>query len=155
MKTNRRQFIQITGLAIGGLATEGVISGLPALAQSFEFIPPGEQTFLPINGIFADPSSILDKGVHLRWSLPPSKGIPDLINIFRRRSKGNSGSIKINPANSGLAQLPSLYRNLTFDGSTTYFSLTRQFKLEVQQVLMPQRILHEACDSQEIFLVYG
>jgi prevent-host-death family protein len=33
--------------------------------------------------------------------------------------------------------------------------LTRQFKLEVQQVLMLQRILHEACDSQEIFLVYG
>jgi len=31
----------------------------------------------------------------------------------------------------------------------------RQFKSEVQQVLMPQRILHEACDSQEIFLVYG
>ena len=31
----------------------------------------------------------------------------------------------------------------------------RQFKSEVQQVLMPQRILHEECDSQEIFLVYG
>jgi len=31
----------------------------------------------------------------------------------------------------------------------------RQFKFEVQQVLMPQRILHEACDSQEIFLVDG
>jgi hypothetical protein len=34
-------------------------------------------------------------------------------------------------------------------------TLKRQFKSEVQQVLMPQRILHEACDSQEIFLVYG
>ena len=31
----------------------------------------------------------------------------------------------------------------------------RQFKSEAQQVLMPQRILHEVCDSQEIFLVYG
>lgn len=33
--------------------------------------------------------------------------------------------------------------------------LLRQFKSEAQQVLMPQRILHEVCDSQEIFLVYG
>jgi hypothetical protein len=32
---------------------------------------------------------------------------------------------------------------------------SRQFKFEVQHVLMPQRILHEACDSQEIFLVDG
>jgi len=119
MKTSRRQFIKLTGLATGG-----VISGLPSLAQFFEFIPPGEQTFLPINGIFANPASILDNGVHLRWSLPPSKGIPDIINIFRRKSQGNAGSIRINPANSNLVQLPLQYRDLTFEGSTSSFSLT-------------------------------
>jgi len=42
-----------------------------------------------------------------------------------------------------------------FFGEQKSTQMIRQFKLEVQQVLMPQRILHEACDSQEIFLVYG
>ena len=36
-----------------------------------------------------------------------------------------------------------------------YKILIRQFKFEVQQALMPQRILREEYDSQEIFLVYG
>jgi len=34
-------------------------------------------------------------------------------------------------------------------------SKERQFKSEVQQVLVPQRILHEEYDSQEISSVYG
>ena len=40
-----------------------------------------------------------------------------------------------------------------FFGEQKSTQMIRQFKLEVQQVLMPQRILHEECDSQEIFLV--
>ena len=119
MKSTRRQFIKVTGLATGG-----IVSGLPSLAQFFDFIPSAEQTFIPVTGIFANPSSILDKGVHLRWSLPPSKGIPDLIKIFRRKSDGSSGVIKLNPADSNQAQLPSSYRALTFDGSRNSFSLT-------------------------------
>ena len=119
MKSTRRQFIKVTGLATGGIA-----SGLPSLAQFFDFIPSAEQTFIPVTGIFANPSSILDKGVHLRWSLPPSKGIPDLLKIFRRKSDGSSGVIKLNPADSNQAQLPSSYRAITFEGSRNSFSLT-------------------------------
>jgi hypothetical protein len=119
MQTNRRQFLRIAGLTTGGF-----ISGLSSLSQFFEFIPAQEQNFLPLSGILANPSSILDKGVHLRWSLPPSKGIPEIIKIFRRKSNGASSSIRINPANSGLAQLPSSYSELSFQGSNNSFSLT-------------------------------
>jgi hypothetical protein len=119
MQTNRRQFLRIAGLTTGGF-----ISGLSSLSQFFEFIPAQEQNFLPLSGILANPSSILDKGVHLRWSLPPSKGIPEMIKIFRRKSNGASSSIRINPANSGLEQLPSSYSELSFQGSNNSFSLT-------------------------------
>jgi len=119
MQTNRRQFLRIAGLTTGGF-----MSGLSSLSQFFEFIPEQEQNFLPLSGILANPSSILDKGVHLRWSLPPSKGIPEMIKIFRRKSNGASSSIRINPANSELAQLPSRYSELSFQGANNSFSLT-------------------------------
>jgi len=48
-----------------------------------------------------------------------------------------------------------LLSNLPITSEHVFCIDKRQFKSEVQQVLMPQRILHEACDSQEIFLVYG
>jgi len=119
MQTNRRQFLRIAGLTTGG-----VISRLTSLSQFFDFIPAQEQNFLPLIGILANPSSLLDKGVHLRWSLPPSKGIPEIIKIFRRKSNLTYSSIRINPANSGLAQLPSSYSELSFQGSNNSFSLT-------------------------------
>lgn len=119
MKSTRRHFLKITGLATGGM-----VSGLPSLAQIFNLIPPAEQIFIPVVGIMANPSSILDKGIHLRWSLPPSKGIPDTIKVYRRKSAGDSGFKKVNPANSNEINLPSTYKDVKFDGNRNLFTLT-------------------------------
>ncbi len=111
MKTTRRQFLKISGLT-----TTGLFSGLPAFSQFFESIPAEEQTFIPTIGILPRPDSILDRGVHLRWQLPPSKGIPILTNIYRRKSVGENYTITRNPADSGELNLPKRYQELTFGG---------------------------------------
>jgi hypothetical protein len=129
MKSTRRHFLKITGLATGG-----IVSGLPSLAQIFDFIPSAEQTFIPVIGIMANPSSILDKGVHLRWTLPPSKGIADLIKIYRRKSDANSSILKINPADSNDTKLPFTFRALKFEGSRNSFTLTETSEGKCYQV---------------------
>ena len=84
------------------------------------------------------------------------KNIPEAIQRFSREIrnldnfKGNSKVLQIYDSN--LEHDPPYFVMPYYpDGDLTL----RQFKSEAQQVLIPQRILHEVCDSQEIFLVYG
>ena len=52
-------------------------------------------------------------------------------------------------------RLVNIYAQGSKDENITFYRCNaklRQFKSEAQQVLMPQRILPEVCDSQEIFL---
>lgn len=119
MHIDRRKFIKLTSITSLGAA-----SGFSNFLNLFENIPANEQLFIPISAIYADPRSILDEGIHLRWSLPPSKGIPDFISIYRRKSMGKNNTILVNPANSESVNLPRQFNELSFSGSTSSFSLT-------------------------------
>src|SRR5688572_32557522 len=78
----RGYFLKLTGLSgIGFLASTSALSGF------FDNVPPEDQTYIPVCGIYPDPLSIGGKGAHLRWLLPPSKGFPDLITIYRRKAE--------------------------------------------------------------------
>jgi hypothetical protein len=109
MAVSRRKFLQISSVTGAGL-----LGGLPGLTQLFQGIPPEEQNFIPITGIFPNPTSIKERGIHLRWALPPSKGIPDQITIFRRRGSEKAETILLRPADSGSRYLPATFRDLSF-----------------------------------------
>lgn len=77
----RGYFLKLTGFS--GI---GLFAGTPALAGFFDNIPPENQNYIPVCGIYPDTLSIGEKGVHLRWLLPPSKGFPDVITIYRKKA---------------------------------------------------------------------
>lgn len=86
-------------------------------------IPLSEQNFLFVCGIFSDATPTFgDSGIHLRWSLPPSKGIPDGINIYRREFNKDT-LVFISPASSGQANFPLMYNKVIFSGSLDALSL--------------------------------
>jgi hypothetical protein len=118
---HRRRFLQITG--ISGF---GVASGLPRIGLSFDGIPPSEQNFIQVCGIYPDPASIGPKGAHLRWTLPPSKGFPEVITIYRRSSKKQTDYKRVAPSESGESSLPAKLADVQFSGYSpkTRFQLT-------------------------------
>ena len=109
MNIPRRKFIQHSSASGVGL-----MAGMPALGGFFEDIPPAEQNFIPLCGIYPNPDSVGGNGIHLRWSLPPSKGVPESIVIYRRKSSGKATSILLRPADSGKATLPSEISDVNF-----------------------------------------
>lgn len=138
MKINRRQFLKLSSLT-----SVGMWAGLPSFARFFDFIPPIEQNFIPIIGIFPDPNSIKENGVHLRWVLPPSKGIPDSLTIFRKEYDEKENNILVRPAESDKKTLPEKINGITFSGPLNTFSLSETDQGECYEVksINPNNIL--------------
>ncbi len=123
MKINRRQFIKLSSLTSFGLWT-----GFSSFAQFFNFIPPAEQDFIPVAGIFPNPGSIKENGIHLRWVLPPSKGIPTSLIIYRRNGSQKENNILIRPTDSNKKTLPEQIDQITFSGPiNTFFQFETNF----------------------------
>lgn len=121
MSIRRRQFLQISGVT-----SLGTISGIPSFAHIFNILPDEERESISVLGIFPDPNSILEEGIHLRWSLPSSKGIPNIINIYKRQYSGLSQNRIINPANSGKITLPKNYEDIYFNGAVDKLKLLKK-----------------------------
>ncbi len=138
MKINRRQFLKLSGLTGAGMW-----AGLPSFIQFFDFIPPVEQNFIPIIGIFPNPNSIKENGVHLRWVLPPSKGIPDSLTIFRKEHDEKENNILVRPADTDKKTLPEKINGITFSGPLNTFSLSETDHGECYEVksINPNNIL--------------
>jgi hypothetical protein len=119
MQISRRKFIKISSLTSGGLA-----SNLPTWMQFFIDIPATEQNFIPVCGIIPMPDSLEEFGAHLRWTLPPAHGLPELINIYKRTSDPKAPNLLIRPAESDKPHLPSSVGDLRFSGNLTAFRLS-------------------------------
>lgn len=120
MILNRREFLKISGLT--GL---GTITNLTAFAQTFDGIPPEEQNFIPVIGILPNLDSIKENGIHLRWNLPPSKGIPLNTTIYRRIAGPKKNNLFIRPADSNNPTFPVQLNDIYFAGSLANFRLTQ------------------------------
>lgn len=105
----RRKFLQLS--AVSGV---GLLTGLPSLSGFFDDIPIAEQNFIPLCGIFPNPNSIGEKGVHLRWSLPPNKGFPQTIIIYRRKGSTKETSLLMRLAETGEPFLPYHKNDIKF-----------------------------------------
>ena len=119
MNITRRQFIKFTSLA--GTA---LWMGLPGCAHVFNLIPTNEQNYIPVTGIFPNPKSIKESGIHLRWALPPSKGIPNSLTIYRKLGSPKTSNIFIRPADSKKETLPSNIEQIALTGPLDNFHLS-------------------------------
>ena len=95
---------------------------MPAFAFSFDDIPPQEQNFIPVCGIFPQLGSIGGEGMHLRWTLPNAYAIPEKITVLRRKSNPKATTIFLRPADSRAANLPANISDVSFayPGSTRF-----------------------------------
>ncbi|RYE59470.1 MAG: hypothetical protein EOP48_00785 [Sphingobacteriales bacterium] len=109
MKIHRREFIKFSG--ISGVA---LLSGLPAFSGFFNDIPSAEQNFISLCGICPDPNSIGEKGIHLRWALPPSKGFPEKMIVYRRKSSEKASNMLMRLADSNETYLPAKKNDISF-----------------------------------------
>lgn len=99
----RRKFTQL--LSLTGL---GLVSNNYILGGIFDNLPPAQQDFILACGIHPDTSSIKPGGNHIRWYLPPAKGFPDTITIYRRQVAKDPIIPIFTPSPENLAYLTSI-----------------------------------------------